>query len=140
MQEREIQKQGLLVTFHITNIGLCLELLALTYKLSFLSLLGYLQVHFWLFVGYYSQKKSVPYMLLTMGLSILLDVGLIVVEILTELQIGPIKHSSNGVAYIVILGLIVVSIIVRLVLIVRILPFRTVSREKYYFNMWGSKY
>ncbi len=76
----------------------------LTYKPSFLALLAYALIIYWLFLGYYD-KQFVSYLIVALGLSLVFDV---IYALLMALdKVHTTRPSSGGLGVVLILFLVV---------------------------------
>lgn len=77
--------------FKVTLLGICLQLFILNYHPSFLALLCYLLIMFWLFLGYYDQN-FVKRLIAGIVLSILVDISYVVMQMLQK--VGNLRYRS----------------------------------------------
>ena len=103
--------------FKITLIAICLQLLILDYHPSFLALLCYLLVMFWLFLGYYDQN-FVKQLIGGVVLSILTDMSFVVMEMMQKA--GNYRYRSNTVFMYISMVIIVIEIALRIVMIIKL--------------------
>ena len=117
---------ALFLIFQLTAVGVVLELLVLTVKPNFLGLICYLLVMFWLFLGYYD-KMFVAYVMIGFGLSILLDLIYLLLQFTGNLN--TVNPTGKGLIVLIIIFL-VVELALRVIIILKILPFRAPSQKE----------
>ena len=98
----------------------------LTVKPNFLGLICYLLVMFWLFLGYYD-KMFVAYVMIGFGLSILLDLIYLLLQFTGNLN--TVNPTGKGLIVLIIIFL-VVELALRVIIILKILPFRAPSQKE----------
>ena len=113
----------LLIIFHLTNICFLLELLICTYRLNFLAILAFLQIYFFLFMGYY-HEQSIGYLLIQLVISVVFDLAWIILNLFTSIHIAPERHTSNNPFFIAIIVFMVIQIILKCVLAFYLFPYR----------------
>jgi hypothetical protein len=121
----------------LSLIGILIELFVLSYRLSFITILGYLSTIYWLFLGYYNEN-TITYILLYIVLTIFLDGAYIILNLFTTLILQPIIYSKNNFFNILAMTLIAASIILRLIMLKYLFGFKVIpTKNLFYFNFWG---
>jgi hypothetical protein len=95
----------------------------MSYKNSFLTMIGLCSTLYILFCGYYSEK-SVNYLIILIILSMLFDGGYVYLNMFTKLIMNPIIFTFNNVLKYVGMISILVSIVIRLILIIKLFSYR----------------
>ena len=136
--ERKQYSSGLKFIFILTIVLIVMELFILSYRVSFFNLLGYLCLLYVLFLGYYTDK-SVVYLIVYFGVSLLLDLGFAYMNMFTTLILNPVVFTYNTFLKYIATITLLVSVIVRLLLMVRLLQYREIPKHLQYFDFWGEE-
>jgi len=103
-----------------------LELLALAVKPSLLAILLYCLIIYWLFLGY-CDKNFVIVLMAALLVSILLDLMYVLLHLMG--RINTSRGKSGGSFLTVIAVCLVVGVALRVVLIVKLIPFRMLPQK-----------
>ena len=101
----------------------------LTIKPNFLALFLYFMVLFWLFMGYFD-KMFVTYIITGLGASILFDLIFILFQF-TGFVNSYNPTGSGLVVFLVVL--LVVELALRIIMILKMMPFKTPGKKMEYF-------
>lgn len=130
--ERKEKSSKLKIIFILTIICMVLELFCLSYKNSFVNLVGLCSLLYVLFCGYYTDK-SVFYLILYFILSILLDLGFVYLNMFTSLILSPIIYTFNNFLKYIGMICILVSLVARLLLIINMFSYKEIPKQLHYF-------
>lgn len=104
----------------------------LSYKNSFLTLLGLCALLYVLFCGYYTDK-SVLYLILYFILSILLDLTFVYMNMFTTFILSPIIFTLSSVLKYVGMICVLVSAVGRILLVAKLFGFKEIPKNLQYF-------
>ncbi len=121
--EREENSSGLKLIFILTIICFAVEMFALTYRFSFFTILGLVLLLYILFLGYYTDK-SVVYLIVYFIFSILFDLGFGYLDLFTEWILNPVIFTYNTFLKYIAMAAILLSIVCRVVIIIKLLSYR----------------
>lgn len=124
---------NLLAIFHITVVAILIELIALAIKPSLLVIVLYSLVIYWLFLGYYD-KNFVNALMGGIMLSIVFDLVYILLQLMGKINTNR-PSSGSGLVTVVVLFL-VVELALRIVLLVKLIPFRQLPSKTEYFVLF----
>lgn len=122
--------------FILTTICLILELFVLSYKNSFLTILCYFFILHVLFLGYYNDK-SVIYIIAYTVLTMLLDLSFIALNMFTKFIESPIVYTYNTFLKYIATLVMIVSVIGRIILLVKLIKYTQIPKSIEYFTFWG---
>jgi hypothetical protein len=125
--ERKEKSSRLKIIFILAIICICLELFVLSYKNSFMNMVGLCSLLYVLFCGYYTDK-SILYVILYLMLSILLDICFVYLNIFSELIMSPIIYTYNTFLKYIGMIVVLVSIVGRVLLIVNLFWYREIPK------------
>lgn len=108
------------------------------YRVSFINMLGLLGLLYVLFLGYYTDK-SVVYLIIYFGLSVILDLVYAYVNILTTVILNPIVFTNNTFLKYIATVTLLVSVIIRLILMIRLSEYKEIPKNLQYFDFWGEE-
>lgn len=134
--ERKEYSSGLKFIFILTIVCIVMELFVISYRVSFFNMLGLLCVLYVLFLGYYTDK-SVVYLIIYFAVSVVLDLCYVYMNLFTSVILNPIVFTFNTFLKYIVTVTILVSIIARLLLMVRLLAYREIPKHLQYFDFWG---
>ena len=125
--ERNEKSSRLKLIFILAIICIWLELFVLSYKNSFMNMVGLCSLLYVLFCGYYTDK-SILYVILYLMLSILLDICFVYLNIFSELVMSPIIYTYNTFLKYIGMIVVLVSIVGRILLIVNLFWYREIPK------------
>jgi len=108
---------------------------ALTVKPSLLALVTYFLVFFWLFLGYFD-RMFVTYLIGGLAASSLFDFIYMLLQFTGS--INTTNPVGNGVIVLTIVFLFV-EIALRIIMIIKMLPFRVPTKKEEYFVLMGQE-
>lgn len=115
-----------------------MEMFVMIYRVSFINMLGLLGLLYVLFLGYYTDK-SVVYLIIYFGLSVILDLVYAYVNILTTVILNPIVFTNNTFLKYIATVTLLVSVIIRLILMIRLSEYKEIPKNLQYFDFWGEE-
>ena len=121
---------NLLTIFQITVVAILIELIALAVKPSLLVILLYSLVIYWLFLGYYD-KNFMTALMGGIAASILFDLIYILLQLMGKINTNR-PSGGSGLITVVVLFL-VIELALRIVLLVKMIPFRQLTSKTDYF-------
>ena len=121
---------NLLTIFQITVVAILIELIALAVKPSLLVILLYSLVIYWLFLGYYD-KNFMTALMGGIAASILFDLIYILLQLMGKINTNR-PSGGSGLITVVVLFL-VIELALRIVLLVKMIPFRQLPSKTEYF-------
>lgn len=136
--ERKENSSGLKFIFVLTIVCIIMEMLILSYRLSFFNMLGFLCILYVLFLGYYTDK-SIIYIIIYLIISILFDLSYIYLNLFTTLILNPVVFTGNIFLKYVAAIIVLLSVIARVVLVARLFPYREIPKNLQYFDFWGEE-
>jgi hypothetical protein len=95
----------------------------LSYRFSFFNITGLFFLLYVLFCGYYTDR-SIVYIIVYFVFSMLIDLGYVYLNMFTTLILNPIVFTENTFLKYIAMISILVSVVARMVLILKILPFK----------------
>lgn len=130
--EKKDNSKDLYSVFIITVVAFAVELLVLSYRLSFMTLLGFCFVLYLLFLGYYS-NSTVTHLMIYLFFTIIFDLGYIYLNIQTNLILNPLIYTPYTFLKYIAMSLIGLTIIARIILLVKLRNYREVPNTILYF-------
>ena len=121
---------NLLTIFQITVVAILIELIALAVKPSLLVILLYSLVIYWLFLGYYD-KNFMTALMGGIAASILFDLIYILLQLMGKINTNR-PSGGSGLITVVVLFL-VIELALRIILLVKMIPFRQLPSKTEYF-------
>lgn len=115
-----------------------MEMFVMIYRVSFINMLGLLGLLYVLFLGYYTDK-SVVYLIIYFGTSVILDLVYAYVNILTTVILNPIVFTNNTFLKYIATVTLLVSVIIRLILMIRLSEYKEIPKNLQYFDFWGEE-
>jgi len=109
------------------------ELIALTVKPSLLVILLYSFIIYWLFLGYYD-KNFITGLMGAILVSIVLDLIYILLQLMGKVNTAR-PSSGSGFLTVMVLFLLV-GLALRVVLLVKLIPFRQPPQKTEYFELF----
>ncbi len=125
--ERKENSSRLKLIFILAIICIGLELLVLSYKNSFMNMVGLCSLLYVLFCGYYTDK-SIVYLMLYLMLSVLLDICFVYLNLFSELIMSPIIYTFNTFLKYIGMIVVLVSIVGRILLIINLFWYREIPK------------
>jgi hypothetical protein len=119
-------------------ICVVMEMFVIIYRVSFINMLGLLGLLYVLFLGYYTDK-SVVYLIIYFGMSVILDLVYAYVNILTTVILNPIVFTNNTFLKYIATVTLLVSVIIRLILMIRLSEYKEIPKNLQYFDFWGEE-
>lgn len=111
-----------------------LQMLFLAFHKSFLALLCYFLVIYWLFLGYYDQN-FVKTLIAGLGVSCLLDVSFSCLQAMGK--VGEYWHPSGENAWIYVsIAFLIIEIALRILILTKLCMFRDPSAKREYFVLF----
>ena len=104
-------------------LGIVFEMLVQTQRYSFFTILTFTFLLYVLFIGYYN-NHSITYVMLWLVMSIILDIGFISLQMFTNLLMMPIVYNGNSFLKYVAFVIIIVSIVLRVVVVIKLFAFK----------------
>ncbi len=125
--ERKENSSRLKLIFILAIICIGLELLVLSYKNSFMNMVGLCSLLYVLFCGYYTDK-SIVYLILYLILSVLLDICFVYLNLFSEFIISPIIYTFNTFLKYIGMIVVLVTIVGRILLVINLFWYREIPK------------
>lgn len=122
--------------FKVCCLTLLLQMLFITFYSSFLPLLCYLLIIYWLFLGYYDHN-FVKIIILGLALASLLDFTCIILEFIGKLGENRF-YGPKKAWFLPCIIILIIEIALRLVLIIKLCMFREPSAKREYFTIFDN--
>lgn len=123
--------------FKVIVLGILLQMLLMGFRLSFLALLSYFLILYWLFLGYFYQH-FVKFLITGLTLSCALDFSFATLQILGKSGYWRRMEEQSVWMYVNAVALII-EVALRILLIIKLCLFREPSAKREYFLLFGNE-
>jgi len=123
LESKKVHSDGLQIVFWVTIGLLVLEVVLLTFRVSFFTMLGVGFVLYILFLGYHTDR-SVVHVIGYFIVSVFFDLGYVFLNMSTTMILNPIIYTQNTFMKFIAMGLLVLSAILRVILVIKLVKYK----------------